>query len=116
MVDLLETASSYNTRLVVPGNDADEIEEVTNPFERQAPDFDNLVDQWIPLTLLLNSLNRSLGQDDAYPFALTSQALEKLRFVHKIIYSPRPAAGKEPAPEQSCQTTAPAAPPAVAQA
>jgi len=85
MVDLLETASSYNTRVVVPGNVADDAEEVSNPFELRTRDFDQLVEQWIPLTLLLNSLNRSLGQDDGYPFALTSGALEKLRFVHDVI-------------------------------
>ncbi len=88
MVDLLETASSFATRMVVPGNEAEEVEEVTNPFEqRNAPDFDALVEQWVPLTLLLNSLNRSLGQDDAYPFALSSQALDKLRFVHDVIHA-----------------------------
>ena len=31
--------------------------------------------------LLLNSLNRSLGQSDAYPFALSAGAMVKLRFV-----------------------------------
>ena len=50
-LDLLETASSYNTRLVVPGDDSDDAEEVSNPFEDRAADFDPLVDQWIPLTL-----------------------------------------------------------------
>ena len=110
MVDLLETASSYNTRLVVPGNDADDADEVTSPFEQQAPDFDQLVAQWLPLTLLLNSLNRSLGQDDAYPFALSQQALDKLRFVHNVIYAPRPAAQQQQATAQpSCQAGTPAA-------
>lgn len=105
MVDLLETASSYNTRLVVPGNDEHEVEEVTNPFDEAVSDFDHLVEQWVPLTLLLNSLNRSLGQDDAYPFALTSHALKKLRFVHDVIHSP-PAAPPQQAGENavaSCQ-------------
>ena len=88
MVDLLETASSYGTRLVVPGDESDETDEVTNPFDPAAGDFDQLVAQWIPLTLLLNSLNRSLGQDDAYPFALASRALDKLRFVHDVIHAP----------------------------
>ncbi|MBA3771019.1 MAG: putative zinc-binding peptidase [Ramlibacter sp.] len=92
MVDLLETASSYSTRLVVPGNEEDEVEEVTNPFDAAAGDFDQLVEQWVPLTLLLNSLNRSLGQDDAYPFALASKALDKLRFVHNVIHAATPAA------------------------
>jgi hypothetical protein len=103
MVDLLETASSYSTRLVVPGADADEAEEVTNPFEQAAGDFDQLVEQWIPLTLLLNSLNRSLGQDDAYPFALTKPALDKLRFVHDVIQSPRDCETR-PSEASSCQT------------
>jgi hypothetical protein len=118
MVDLLETASSYNTRLVVPGNDTDDVEEVTNPFDRQVADFDQLVDQWIPLTLLLNSLNRSLGQDDAYPFALTSQALDKLRFVHDTIHSPRAAPEPDEAMQAppSCQTVPQPASPTPAQA
>ncbi|MEO7391829.1 MAG: putative zinc-binding peptidase [Ramlibacter sp.] len=92
MVDLLETASSYNTRVVVPGNNADDADEVTNPFELRTRDFDQLVDQWLPLTLLLNSLNRSLGQEDAYPFALTSGALDRLRFVHDVIKAPAASA------------------------
>ena len=91
MVDLLETASSYNTRVVVPGEEAEDAEEVSNPFEFRTRDFEQLVDQWVPLTLLLNSLNRSLGQEDAYPFALTAGALEKLRFVHDVIQAPREA-------------------------
>ena len=66
------------------------------------------MDQWIPLTLLLNSLNRSLGQDDAYPFALASRALDKLRFVHNVIHSPQPAeAAGWGEGETSCQTGQP---------
>ncbi|HVZ42465.1 MAG TPA: putative zinc-binding peptidase [Ramlibacter sp.] len=84
MVDLLESAASYNTWLAVPGNE-EEVEEVVNPFETGTPDFDSLVEQWIPVTLLVNSLNRSLGQDDAYPFALSAGALAKLRYVHDTI-------------------------------
>ncbi|MBI5275559.1 MAG: putative zinc-binding peptidase [Burkholderiales bacterium] len=93
MVDLLETAASYNTRVTVPGTE-EEVEEVTNPFETGRPDFEALVDQWIPVTLLVNSLNRSLGQDDAYPFALSAGALSKLRFVHDVISAERAAAVK----------------------
>jgi hypothetical protein len=84
MVDLLETAASYNTRITIPGTDT-EIEEVINPLETGRPDFDALVEQWIPVTLLVNSLNRSLGQEDAYPFALSAGALAKLRYVHDVI-------------------------------
>ncbi len=86
MVDLLETAASYSTKVVVPGSDLEDTDEVTSPFAGPA-DFDELVSQWVPVTLLLNSLNRSLGQDDAYPFALTQGALDKLRYVHDLIHA-----------------------------
>lgn len=82
MVDLLETASSYRTKISVPGEE--EIEHVSSPYQAHN-DFNDLVEQWIPLTLLVNSMNRSLGQDDAYPFALSQPALDKLRFVHDVI-------------------------------
>ena len=40
---------------------------------------------WIPLTVALNSMNRSMGMPDCYPFVLTDTAIAKLRFVHEII-------------------------------
>jgi hypothetical protein len=41
------------------------------------------------VTLALNSLNRSMGLKDAYPFVLSAKVLEKLRFVHTLIQSRR---------------------------
>jgi hypothetical protein len=100
MVDLLETAASYNVGLTVPGETEMEVEEVVNPLETGRPEFDTLVEQWVPLTLLVNSLNRSLGQEDAYPFALSTGALEKLRFVHDVICECRAASRSEGAQPQ----------------
>jgi hypothetical protein len=108
MVDLLETAASYNTRLTIPGQEDLEVEEVVNPLETGHPDFDLLVEQWVPLTLLVNSLNRSLGQDDAYPFALSPGALEKLRFVHNVISEARSQQGQSAAPAQAPVLATPA--------
>lgn len=85
MVDLLETAASHEAHVVIPGRDQDRPQEVDDPFEGGLEDFDELVAQWVPLTVLVNSLNRSLGQDDAYPFALSPMALAKLRRVHEMI-------------------------------
>ena len=110
MVDLLETAASYNTRVEVPGGDGDG-DEVDDPFEQRVVDFDRLVEQWVPVTLLVNSLNRSLGQEDAYPFALTAESLEKLRFVHDVIHSPRRPKQAQPAQDSAMQEKEPADPP-----
>jgi hypothetical protein len=92
MVDLLETAASYNTRVRVP-REGIALDEVIDPLGGGVPEFDVLVEQWVPVTLLVNSLNRSLGQEDAYPFALSVGALQKLRCVHDIIGRTRSARG-----------------------
>ena len=48
-------------------------------------DFDDLTSAWFPLTIALNSLNRSMGLQDVYPFVLSEGAITKLRFVHEIV-------------------------------
>ena len=48
-------------------------------------DFDDLVRAWVPLTIALNSLNRSMGLPDLYPFVLPEPAVEKIRFVHDVV-------------------------------
>ena len=48
-------------------------------------DFDDLLKGWVPLTVALNSLNRSMGLADVYPFVLSERAIRKLRFVHDVI-------------------------------
>ncbi|MEZ5452289.1 MAG: putative zinc-binding metallopeptidase [Thiothrix sp.] len=48
-------------------------------------DFQVLMQKWEQLTVLMNSLNRSMGMPDAYPFWLTPQVVVKLRFIHQVI-------------------------------
>jgi hypothetical protein len=116
MVDLLETAAAYN--MTVPSQDEQEdVDEVVNPLETGNPDFNLLVEQWVPLTLLVNSLNRSLGQDDAYPFALSVGALQKLRYVHDVICETRSRIASEGAqPHRETGRSATAAAPQTASA
>ena len=114
MVDMLETAASYNTRVEVPGVGGEKVDEVDDPFESSQGGFERLVEQWVPVTLLVNSLNRSLGQEDAYPFALGPGSLDKLRFVHDVIHSPRRPRQAQPSPSKdggsAMQPAEPAAP------
>ena len=53
-----------------------------------APSFDAMLQQWLPLTLAVNNVNRSAGQPDLYPFVLSNRAIEKLEYIHKLIHSP----------------------------
>jgi hypothetical protein len=43
-----------------------------------------MMSDWFSMTYVLNSLNRGLGLKDLYPFVLSTPAVEKLRFVHRV--------------------------------
>lgn len=57
------------------------------PGSVSAPDqaFFDLLGDWHALVLALNALNRSMGLPEAYPFALSDPAIEKLYLVHRVI-------------------------------
>lgn len=44
-----------------------------------------MIDAWVPLTLAVNALNRSLGQPDLYPFVLSDPIGQKFQFMHDLI-------------------------------
>jgi hypothetical protein len=59
----------------------------TNPYEQ--PNFQQLLDMWLPLTFAMNSMNRSMGNHDLYPFIIQPKVVEKLSFIHKVCYASR---------------------------
>ena len=87
MVDTLETAKSHGLTLRVPASErpGDQVSTDSLAFR----DFDALTSSWNAVTLALNSLNRSMGLKDAYPFVLSAGVLDKLRFVHDLVQSRR---------------------------
>jgi hypothetical protein len=48
-------------------------------------DFEPIVANWLPLAFAANSLNRSMGLQDLYPFVLSQPAIAKLAYVHRVI-------------------------------
>ena len=62
-----------------------------------------LIDAWLPIAFAVNSLNRSMGQPDLYPFVLAPRTIEKLAFVHALIHpAAKPAKRlKKPTPALS---------------
>jgi hypothetical protein len=84
MVDTLETARSFGVALQPAPTGGGHPPPIVTP-RAQVEDLDGLLAAWIPLTLALNSLNRSMGLADPYPFVLPPPAIEKLRLVHDVI-------------------------------
>jgi hypothetical protein len=80
MVDTLETAQDFGFSAGLPPRP-------------DAADFDVLMAEWLDLTVALNALNRSMGLEDAYPFAITDAVRAKLAFVHAVVRDGRTVGG-----------------------
>lgn len=83
MVDTLETAESYGLALKSPATIGTTSQ--AQPARRQQHSFEALFDHWYALTFALNSLSRSMGVPDPYPFAISESAKEKLRLIHDFL-------------------------------
>ncbi len=85
MVDALETASGAGLTLTPRRADQPAMLVPADPLHDKRPDFGQMIASWIPLTYVLNNLNRGLGLADAYPFVLSPPVIEKLAFIHQTI-------------------------------
>lgn len=95
IVDTLDTATACG--LVLAPED-ERLPQLSDQTAVDEASFHNLMQRWFPLTYALNSLNRSLGAPDAYPFALAPAVVAKLRFVHNVVSAARRASRAAMAP------------------
>ena len=96
IVDTLDTAAGYGMRVAAPGDgDAGEIGQGVDFDPYAEPSVDRILDAWNPLTVALNSINRSMGLPDLYPFVITPPIRAKLAVVHDLV---RGAGGTQPRP------------------
>ncbi|MEX2375667.1 MAG: putative zinc-binding peptidase [Dehalococcoidia bacterium] len=84
MLDTLETAYWYGLGITPRVEGGDGITTLADVDPYEVGDFDELARVWFPVVNAGNSLNRSMGQPDLYPFILTPPVLDKLRFVHQV--------------------------------
>ncbi|MAW95106.1 MULTISPECIES: putative zinc-binding metallopeptidase [unclassified Leeuwenhoekiella] len=85
IMDMLETAYHFgleidpdlkkNTNLDV-SCDFDPYEEVS---------MRKIIKHYLPLTYVVNSLSRSMGVADLYPFVISEPVIQKLAFIHKVV-------------------------------
>jgi hypothetical protein len=83
MMDTLETAHACGLSLNPVKADEPSLEIAAPPLKLAS--FDETLKDWFALTYVLNSLNRSIGMPDSYPFKLSTPVLDKLGFVHKVV-------------------------------
>jgi hypothetical protein len=89
IVDTLETARAFGMkvrpRVRTDVNLSAEVD--FDPY--RASGIEELMEAWLPVTLAVNCLNRSMGQPDLYPFVLSPTAIGKLGLVHGLISAAR---------------------------
>ncbi|MEW9616285.1 putative zinc-binding metallopeptidase [Shinella sp. S4-D37] len=83
IVDTLETARAFGLITDPKGHEELEAEVTFDPY--RAPDAGRLVEAWIPLSVAMNAIQRSMGQPDSYPFVLPPPVLEKLDFINGLV-------------------------------
>ena len=85
MIDTLETAYAFGLRVRPRAGQDDNLAVAISFDPYNQADFAPIVEDWLPLTFAVNSLNRSMGIDDLYPFVVAPAVIEKLKSVHQII-------------------------------
>ena len=86
MMDTLETAYAFGLTIYPKPTGIQDI--VSTQFSEDVYgyiDFSMLLNQWTSLSLALNSLNRSMGLKDTYPFVISPSDSKKLAFIYELI-------------------------------
>jgi len=92
IVDTLETAQSFGVKVQPRPWRMMELSAAVDFDPHSAANIEQLIAAWLPLSFAVNSLNRSMGQPDFYPFLLSPLAIRKLGYIHDLVhgaYSPR---------------------------
>ncbi|MCF3933646.1 putative zinc-binding peptidase [Acuticoccus sp. M5D2P5] len=89
IVDSLETAAAFGLHVAHLGEGG----EVRYDPYVEGTEAD-LIASWVPLTVAMNAINRSMGQPDLYPFVLSTPVEEKLGFIHDLIRAARASAAR----------------------
>ncbi|MCC2546346.1 putative zinc-binding peptidase [Hymenobacter sp. BT175] len=85
IIDTLETAHAFGLEIKPKAAaDAEPVSADIDVDPYHLATMEAILDQWLPLTFALNSLNRSMGLPDPYPFIISPDVRRKLDFVHRV--------------------------------
>ena len=86
LVDMLETAFYFGMTTGSAFKDHSPLKMQANFDPYKKGKFSKILKAFVPLSFALNSLNRSMGQQDIYPFVIPKKTVRKLRFVHQLLH------------------------------
>jgi hypothetical protein len=85
IVDTLETAAAFALSIAPPidREGAYRARVDFDPYVRGM--IDEIIEAWAPVAVAMNSINRSMGRPDLYPFVIAPPVVEKLGFIHRLV-------------------------------
>ncbi len=84
IADTLETARSFGMAIDPRRGHREMATEVGfDPY--RARSAQQLADAWVPLSIAINAIQRSMGQRDTYPFVMSAPVITKLNYVNKLV-------------------------------
>ncbi|MEI6946303.1 putative zinc-binding peptidase [Paraflavisolibacter sp. H34] len=87
IIDTLETAYSFGLSVrPALGDEAGVLCADIKADPYQVESFAEILQLWLPLTFAMNSMNRSMGLNDLYPFVISARVVEKLAFIHQVCH------------------------------
>jgi hypothetical protein len=87
ILDTLEIANAFGLSVQPKISRGPNLTVEINFDPHQENDLKRLITAWLPLTFAVNSMNRSMGQPDLYPFMLSPDVIYKLAFIHERIHA-----------------------------
>ncbi len=84
IVDTLETAGAFGLK-VKPRRARGALAAAID-FDPYKAGMERLIDAWLPVEFATNSMNRSMGLTDLYPFLLSPKVIEKLGYIHALTH------------------------------
>jgi hypothetical protein len=90
IVDTLEMARALGIGIAPRVDREGELEAEVDFDSYRSTDIQTVMDAWVPLTVAVNSLNRSMGVADLYPFVLSPGVVAKLGFIQSLVHGKVP--------------------------
>jgi hypothetical protein len=84
MLDTLETAYYFGITVDPVKSGSVDLSVNIDKDPYAIKDFNTIFNMWLPITFAVNSLNRSMGHPDFYPFIMAPTVLQKMDYIHNL--------------------------------
>jgi len=85
IVDTLEMASNFGMEVAPAADRIGGLSAKVDFDPYLIREFDAIAGSWLPFVFAMNSLSRTIGLRDIYPFILSPAVIGKLRFIHELL-------------------------------